>query len=349
MLIIFKKGYTEQQLNHAIERVRAAKCDPHVIHGIYKVTINVIGDDTQLDPEDFKKLEGVEDVISVSKPFPLVAREFKKEDTIVQVRNVTFGPDSFIVMAGPCAVESEEQTIRIAKAVQKAGANVLRGGAFKPRSSPYAFQGLGNEGLKILAAARKETGLPIITEALDIRDLDAICEFTDIIQIGTRNMSNFPLLKEIGKTRTPVMLKRGMSATIDEWLMAAEYILRGGNTNVMLCERGIRSFDSKYTRNVVDLSAIPVIKNLSHLPIVIDPSHGTGRKDAIEPMTLASLAAGANSVMIDVHDDAENALCDGAQALKPHDFEKIMACLHSLAPALGKTIPGAKAAIRNTV
>lgn len=336
MLIIFEKDYTKAQLQHVIEKVKSAGCEPHVIQGHFKVTINVVGDDTHLDPEDFKKYEGVEDVVSVSKPFPLVAREARKEDTIVRVHNVTFGPDHFVMIAGPCAVESEEQTVRIARAVKKAGAHILRGGAFKPRTSPYAFQGCGVEGLKILDIARKETGLPVITELLDPRDLDDVCHYADIIQIGTRNMSNFALLKEVGKTRKPVMLKRGMSATIDEWLMAAEYICHGGNGQVILCERGIRSFDSKYTRNIVDMSAIPVVKHLSHLPITIDPSHGTGRREAIGPMALAALASGANSVMIDVHDDAENALCDGAQAITPPLFDGIMESMRKVAKALGK-------------
>ncbi|HAR43533.1 MAG TPA: 3-deoxy-7-phosphoheptulonate synthase [Bdellovibrionales bacterium] len=338
MLILFEKDYTKAQLEHVMEKVKATGCEPHLVHGLFKVTINIIGDDTRLDPEIFKSYEGVEDVIAVSKPFPLVGREFKPEDTVVRTHNVTFGPNHFVVIAGPCAVESEEQTLRIARAVKKAGAQILRGGAFKPRSSPYAFQGMGVEGLKILDIARKETGMPVITELLDVRDLDDICNYADIIQIGTRNMSNFSLLKEVGKTRKPVMLKRGMLATIDEWLMAAEYIYHEGNTQVILCERGIRSFDSKYTRNIVDLSAIPVIKHLSHLPISVDPSHATGRRDAVGPMTLAALAAGANSVMIDVHDDAESALCDGAQAITPHLFEGIMAGIRNLSKALGKEL-----------
>lgn len=340
MVIIFKKNHSSIQVDHVVEKVKAAGCEAHVIHGLYKVTINVIGDDSKLVPEDFLRYEGVESAFSVSKPFPLVAREFKAEDSVVQVHNILFAPDQFVVIAGPCAVESEEQTLRIAKAVKQAGANILRGGAFKPRTSTFSFQGLGLEGLRILSKARQETGLPVITELLDVRDLQAVCDYSDIIQIGTRNMSNFALLKEVGRTKKPVLLKRGMSATIDEWLMAAEYIYRGGNTQVMVCERGIRSFDSKYTRNVVDLSAIPVVKNLSHLPIVVDPSHATGRRDAIEPMTLASLAAGANAVMIDVHDDCENALCDGAQALDPKGFAEIMKKVRMLAKTMGKTIQG---------
>lgn len=338
MLIVFKSDYTQEQLDHAIERVKGVGCEPHVLRGTYKCTINVLGDDTKLDPEDFKRLDGVEDVLYVFHPYRLVGREYQKQETEITVKGVTFGPKTFVVMAGPCAVESEEQAVRIARAVKKAGARVLRGGAYKPRSSPYAFQGMGKDGLKILKAAGAETGLPVITEALDPPSLEAVYEYGDIIQIGTRNMQNFSLLKEVGKLDKPVLLKRGMSSTIDEWLMAAEYIVAGGNAQVMLCERGIRSFDARYTRNVVDLGAVPVIRALSHLPVVIDPSHGTGRRDAIGPMTLASLAVGANSVLIDVHDKPEDALCDGAQALVPELFEGIMKTLRPMAQALGKSL-----------
>ncbi|MCM2280061.1 MAG: 3-deoxy-7-phosphoheptulonate synthase [Oligoflexia bacterium] len=338
MLIIFKSDITPEQLENVRERVLAEGCEAHVVRGVYRVTINVLGDDSKLDPEELKSYEGVTEVISVMNPYQLVSRDFHKQDTEIKVKDVIFGPGRFVVMAGPCAVENEEQTMRIARAVRKAGANVLRGGAYKPRSSPYNFQGMGEEGLKILKRASVETGMPIITEALDSRSLEQVYKYGDIIQIGTRNMQNFSLLKEVGRLDKPVMLKRGMSSTIDEWLMAAEYVMAGGNTRILLCERGIRSFDARHTRNVVDLSAVPVVKALSHLPVVIDPSHGTGRRDSILPMSLASVAVGAHAVMIDVHDDAQHALCDGAQAITPVDFEKIMEDIRKVARALDKTV-----------
>ncbi|MCM2323630.1 MAG: 3-deoxy-7-phosphoheptulonate synthase [Oligoflexia bacterium] len=338
MLIIFKAEHTEDEVEKVRERVLAAGCEAHIVRGLYRVTINVLGDDSKLDPEEFKSYNGVVDVIAVMNPYQLVSRDFHKDDTEIRVKDVVFGPGHFVIMAGPCAVESEEQTLRIARAVRKAGANVLRGGAYKPRSSPYNFQGMGDEGLKILKRASVETGMPIITEALDSRSLEQVYKYADIIQIGTRNMQNFSLLKEVGKLDKPVLLKRGMSATIDEWLMAAEYVMAGGNTKILLCERGIRSFDSRHTRNVVDLSAVPVVKALSHLPVVIDPSHGTGRRDSVSPMSLASVAVGASAVLIDVHDDAQRALCDGAQAITPVDFEQIVSGIRKVASALDKKI-----------
>ena len=342
MLIILKENYTPDQLDKIKNMVEKHQCEPVVLKGKFSDTINVLGDDTKLDVNLFRQLEGVEEVIRISSPFRLASRKYKKEDTIIKVKNAVFGPNHFVIMGGPCAVESEHQTLTIARAVKKAGALVLRGGAYKPRTSPYSFHGLAEEGLKILAHAREETGLPVITEALDQRSLDLVYKYTDIIQIGTRNMQNFALLRDVSKLDKPVMLKRGMSATIDEWLMAAEYILAGGNRNVLLCERGIRSFDAKYTRNVIDLGAIPVVKDLTHLPVVVDPSHGSGRKENVIPMSLASLAVGAHSILVDVHHDAEAALCDGQQALTPPDFEGLINKCEELGKAMKISIRGEK-------
>lgn len=260
------------------------------------------------------------------------------ERRTIRIGDLEIGAGRCVIIAGPCAVESEEQMVRIAHHMKKAGAHILRGGAFKPRTSPYAFQGLGGEGLKILALARKETGLPVVTEALDVRELDNVAEYSDIIQIGSRNMQNFPLLKEAGKLRRPILLKRGMSATIQEWLAAAEYIAEGGNTDIILCERGVRSFDPQ-TRNLLDLSCVPVLKDETFLPVAVDPSHATGRRDLIEPMALAALAAGAEAIMIEAHDEPEKALSDGFQALRPEQLQHVIQRLRRLAGALDIVIP----------
>lgn len=325
MLIVMKPVHTEAQLKEVEKRVQDHGCEAVRLKGTFRETINVLGDDTKIDPKLFQQLEGVLEVIRVSAPFRLASRDFQKEDTEIRVKNVVYGPGRFVIMGGPCAVESEEQTMRIARAVRTAGASVLRGGAFKPRTSPYSFHGMAEEGLRILKAASEETGMPVITEALDSRSLELVYKYADIIQIGTRNMSNFSLLREASRLDKPVMIKRGMSATIDEWLLAAEYVLAGGNRQVMLCERGIRSFDARYTRNVIDLGAIPVVRALSHLPVVVDPSHGSGRKENVAPMALASLAVGAHSILVDVHDASAQALCDGPQALTPDAFGALVA------------------------
>jgi 3-deoxy-7-phosphoheptulonate synthase len=340
MIIILKSGHTQSQLDEVKLIVEKHQCEPILIKGTFKTTVNVLGDDTQIDADLFRQLAGVEEVIRIAAPYRLASRTFKKEDTTINIKGVTYGPGHFVIMGGPCAVESEDQTYRIARAVKKAGANVLRGGAYKPRTSPYAFQGMGEDGLKILRAVSDETGLPVITEALDSKSLEMVYKYGDIIQIGTRNMQNFSLLKEVSKLDKPVMIKRGMSSTIDEWLLAAEYVFAGGNHQVMLCERGIRSFDARYTRNVIDLGAVPVAKALSHLPVVVDPSHGSGRKENVIPMSLASLAVGADSILVDVHDDATKALCDGPQALTPPEFEGLVKKLHRVASALDIKIKG---------
>jgi len=338
MLIVMKPEFTEAELAQVTSRVRAMGLTPHVTPGEHSVAVCITGNRSALDPADFVLLPGVAEAIPVTKPFKLASRDIVRRDTAVRVGNVVFGPGRFVLIAGPCAVESEEQTLRIARAVKAAGAHMLRGGAFKPRSSPYSFQGLGLPGLRILRDVGREVGLPTVTEALDPRSLEQVYEHADMIQIGARNMQNFTLLQEVGRLDKPVLLKRGMSATIDEWLMAAEYILEQGNSRVVLCERGVRSFDP-HTRNMLDLCAVPVIKALSHLPIVVDPSHGTGQRDKVPPMALASLAAGANAIMVDVHDRPTEALCDGPQALLPEQFGKLRDRLVRLAAALEVALP----------
>lgn len=333
MLILMKSSPTKEQIDGVLSKVRTMGFTPHLIPGDHEMAIGITGNHTALNPEEFTVLPGVKEAIAVSKPYKLAGRQFKPNDSSFSVGPATFGPGHFVVMAGPCAVESEEQTLRIARAVKAAGATVLRGGAYKPRTSPYSFRGMGVDGLKILRAASQETGLPVITEALDPESLEKVYEYTDIIQIGTRNMSNFSLLELVGKLDKPVLLKRGMSATIDEWLQAAEYVLSGGNSRVILCERGIRSFDTS-TRNLVDLGGVLAARNLSHLPSCVDPSHGTGKKHMVVPMSRAALAIGANAILVDVHDRPNEAKCDGAQAILPNEFKALVDVLKKMAPPL---------------
>lgn len=338
MMVVMKDGATEEQIQHVVEKIKSAGAEAHLSRGTRKTVIGVIGDKEAEDAVRALPLEafpGVEKVVAILKPFKLVSREFRSEDTVIKVGSVEIGGNSFTVIAGPCAVETEEQTLKSARAVKKAGARLLRGGAFKPRTSPYSFQGLGEEGLKILARARDETGLPIVTEVLDVRDTDLVASYADVVQVGARNMQNFLLLTELGRINKPILLKKSFSATIEECLMAAEYIVKSGNSNVIICERGIRTFET-YTRNTLDISAIPAIKNLSHLPVIIDPSHATGKSELIGPLSLAALAAGASGIMVEVHPNPEEALCDGPQALTFEIFSKLMDELRSLAPALGK-------------
>tara|TARA_B100001094_G_scaffold268693_1_gene272545 strand:- start:64 stop:1077 length:1014 start_codon:yes stop_codon:yes gene_type:complete len=333
MLIVMKPEHTEEQLSKVVEEIHKMEFKAHVLPGKNSVAIGITGNVNPISEDFFTTMHGVHETIKVTKPFKLAGKEFSKGNLEIKVGPVTFDDKSFVIMAGPCAVESEEQTIRIAKKVKAAGAHILRGGAYKPRSSPYAFQGMGIEGLKILQKASKETGLPVITEALDFISLEGVVEYADIIQIGTRNMQNFSLLQEVGKTNKPVMLKRGFSATIEEWLMAAEYILDSGNPNVILCERGLRSYDQN-TRNLLDITAVPVAKQLSRLPVVIDPSHSTGRKYLVEPVSRASLAIGANGIIVDVHDKPHEALVDGPQALLPDEFIEMVKVLKSIGKAI---------------
>ncbi|HET8761308.1 MAG TPA: 3-deoxy-7-phosphoheptulonate synthase, partial [Nitrospiria bacterium] len=309
----------------------------HAIPGAERTAIGITGNQGPLEPAIFESLPGVLEAIRVSHPYKLVSREVKREDSVVRIGGVPIGGGALVVIGGPCAVESREQTLTVARGIKAAGGHILRGGAFKPRTSPYAFQGLGEEGLRILALAREETGLPIVTEAVDTESLELVERYADAIQIGARNMQNFRLLTEIGKQRKPVLLKRGLSATIKEFLLSAEYIMAGGNHNVMLCERGIRTFETQ-TRNTLDLSAVPLIQKLSHLPVVVDPSHATGRWDLVVPLARAAVAAGCDGLLVEVHGNPEEALCDGEESLTPAKFTAMMDELRKVAQAVGREI-----------
>ena len=335
MLILMQSDHTKAELKGVLAKVRSLKLHPHVIPGKQNVAVGITGNAGALDPHLFDGLPGVREAVRVTRPYKLSGRDFKHEDTVIPIGHYRLGGPDLIVIAGPCAVESEEQMMRIAHAVKKAGAQMLRGGAFKPRTSPYAFQGLGKKGLQLLAKARKATGMPIVTEVLDQRSLEDVAEYTDVLQVGARSMQNFALLKDIGKLRKPVMLKRGLSATLDEWLMSAEYLLSEGNKDVFLCERGIRAF-SDHARNTLDLNVVPAVKELSHLPIIVDPSHATGVRARVAPMARAAVAAGAHGLMIEVHDRPDQALCDGPQALHPDDFAVLMRDIAAIAAALGR-------------
>jgi 3-deoxy-7-phosphoheptulonate synthase len=337
MLILLKTDATQEQIAAVTGKVRELGFTPHEIPGVQRVAIGITGNKAKVSADNFLVLPGVVDVISVSKPFKLVGRDFKPENTIVDVGGVTFGGNEIQIIAGPCSVESREQILEIAEIVKSSGAKLLRGGAFKPRSSPYAFQGLKLEGLEYLKEAAEKTGLKIVTEVKDTETLSAVAEYSDILQIGARNMYNFSLLEKIGEMKKPVMLKRGFSSTIEELLMAAEYIVSRGNYNVILCERGIRTFET-YTRNTLDLNCVPLIKKLSHLPIIVDPSHGTGAWDLVGPLAQASLAAGADGLMIEVHAHPEKALSDGYQSLSPKTFLALMQQLKKYQPILERTI-----------
>lgn len=309
-----------------------------VVHGTGQSVIGIIGDTTQIDPKVIEVDEAVDHVMRVSEPYKLANRAFHPDDTIIDVAGVKVGGENLALIAGPCSVESKEQVIEIAKAAKAAGANILRGGAFKPRTSPYAFQGMGSSGLDILVAAKEVTGLPICSELMDVQYLEEFNEKVDLIQIGARNMQNFDLLKKVGAgTKKPILLKRGLSATFEEWIMSAEYIMANGNPNVILCERGIRTFES-YTRNTLDLQAIPVVKKLTHLPIIIDPSHAGGKWWLVEPMAKASVAAGADGLMIEVHNNPEKALCDGPQSLRPERYEELLRQISKIAKVVGKKV-----------
>ncbi len=337
MIIVLKPDATEKQIRHIEERIKKLGLKPWASKGVERTIIGVIGEEDVLRSQPLEAFPGVEKVLTILKPYKLASRDFKKEDTIIDVKGVKIGGPKIVVIAGPCAVENEETLLSIAKEVKGAGATMLRGGAFKPRTSPYSFQGLGEEGLKILAKVGREVDLPIVTEVMDTRDIELVEKYADMIQIGARNMQNFNLLKEVGKSKKPVILKRGMSATIKELLMSAEYILSNGNFQVALCERGIRTFEEA-TRNTMDISAIPIIKQLSHLPVMADPSHATGKWDLIGSMTKASIAAGCDALLIEVHSNPEEALSDGAQSLKPDNFAILMQELKTLAAAIGRQI-----------
>jgi 3-deoxy-7-phosphoheptulonate synthase len=337
MLIVMEQGVSEAQVQSVVEKIASMGLRAHPIPGALRTAIGITGNQGPLDPTEFEMMPGVAQAIPVTQPFKLVSREVKHEDTVVRVGDRAIGGSTFAVIAGPCAVESLEQTLAIAHRVKQAGAHFLRGGAFKPRTSPYSFQGLGVEGLKILARARAETGLPIVTEALDTETVEIVAEHADVIQVGARNMQNFSLLKRVGRARRPVMLKRGMSATIEELLMSAEYIAAEGNYDIFLCERGVRTFSS-HARNTLDLSAVPAVKSRSHLPIIVDPSHGTGRRDNVAPLARAGAAVGADGVMVEVHDRPERALSDGPQALYPDQFDRLMQEIRAIAALVGRTV-----------
>ncbi len=337
-IIVLKPGATDDDIQHIVNKLQKKGLDAHISRGTERTIIGVIGDTSRVSEDEenaIRAVPSVENVMRIIKPYRLASREFHEEDTVIDIGGTPIGGKKIQVMAGPCAVEGSEVLLGIAEAVKSAGASFLRGGAYKPRTSPYTFQGLGEEGLKILAEARERTGLPVITEVMDPRDVEVVSRYSDIIQIGARNMQNFRLLLEVGETRKPVLLKRGLSATIKEWLMAAEYIMSRGNHQVMLCERGIRTFEPA-TRNTLDLSAVPLLKHLTHLPVVVDPSHGVGKWDLVVPMARAAVAAGADALMVEVHTNPEEALSDGEQSLKPDLFAFMMEEIRKIASAVGR-------------
>ncbi len=337
MVVVMKERANDEQVQRVIAQLVEMGFDVHRSTGALKTVIGAVGGNRQFDSALIEVMDGVQEVHRITEPYKLASRSFRPENTVITIGDLRIGGDEVIVMAGPCSAETEEQVEATTAAVKNAGAKVLRGGAFKPRSSPYSFQGLGEEGLKMLRGAADRHNLKLVSEVMDISQLELIERYADILQVGARNMQNYTLLRELGHARTPVLLKRGISATIEEWLLSAEYILAGGNMNVMLCERGIRTFES-YTRNTLDISAIPVVQQLSHLPVLADPSHGTGRRDKVNSMARAAVAAGADGLIIEVHNDPDHALSDGAQSLFPAQFDRLMAELRIIAPAIGRSI-----------
>jgi 3-deoxy-7-phosphoheptulonate synthase len=337
VLVVMKQDATAEEIRGVMEAVEARGFKAHAIPGAQRTAIGITGNKGALDRPVFESLPGVLEVIPVSHAYKLVSREVKPEDTVVHVGPVAVGGNTLVVAAGPCAVESREQTLTIARAVKAAGAHLLRGGAFKPRTSPYSFQGLGEEGLKILADAREATGLPVVTEAVDVEGLELVERYADAIQIGARNMQNFSLLRRAGRAKKPVLLKRGMSATLEEFLMSAEYILSEGNYAVILCERGVRTF-SDFSRNTLDLAMVPAVKDISHLPILVDPSHGTGRRDKVAPLSRAAAAVGADGLIVEVHHDPNRALSDGPQSITPEMLDALMRDLRQIAPVIGRRL-----------
>ncbi len=337
MIIVLRPDATDADLDHIVKKLRDLGLQAHISKGVERTLVGAIGDEAVLRSIPLQAFPGVENVLPILKPFKLASRDFRKENSVFRIGNAEIGGSRIAVVAGPCAVENRTLTVEIAKAVKEGGANFLRGGAFKPRTSPYAFQGLEEEGLQYLAEARERTGLPIVTEVMDPRDIQLIAEYADVLQIGARNMQNFRLLKDAGLCKKPVLLKRGISATIKEWLMSAEYILAGGNHQVILCERGIRTYETA-TRNTLDLSAVPVLKQMTHLPVVVDPSHAVGKWDLVAPMAKAAVAAGADGLVIEVHSNPEEALCDGEQSLRPGAFRQLMEELRPIARAVGREI-----------
>ncbi len=337
MIIVLKPHPTPEQVRHVIDRIEELGFTPHLSQGVQRTIIGVIGDEEKLRVEPLQAIEGVEQVVPILKPYKLASREWHADDSQFDIKGVKVGGGHLMMIAGPCAIEGEAILMEIAERVKDAGANVLRGGAFKPRTSPYSFQGLGEDGLKILKAAGERFAMPVVTEVMDPRQVELVERYADVMQVGARNMQNFDLLKEVGRTRVPVLLKRGLAATVKDLLMSAEYILAQGNRQVILCERGVRSFEDS-TRNMLDLSSVPNAKGMSHLPIIVDPSHATGRPDLIPSMARASVAAGADGVHIEVHSCPEKALSDGPQALLPDQYARLMDELRALADVMGRTI-----------
>ncbi len=336
MVVVMEERATEAQIEKVVATLVDSGMDVHRSTGVNRTVLGVVGAH-KVDPALIEVMDGVKEVLRITEPYKLASRTFKPEGTVVVIDDVRIGGDEVIVMAGPCSAENEEQVFTTAAAVKKAGAKIFRGGAFKPRSSPYSFQGLGEEGLRMLRAAADQHNMKLVSEVMDVSQIDLVGRYSDIYQVGARNMQNFTLLRELGRTRKPVLLKRGIAATIEEWLLSAEYVLAGGNNDVILCERGIRTFES-YTRNTLDISAIPVIKKLSHLPIITDPSHATGKRNKVAPMARASVAAGADGIIVEVHCNPDKALSDGAQSMFPAQFDRVMAELRIIAPAIGRSI-----------
>ncbi|MBU1944662.1 MAG: 3-deoxy-7-phosphoheptulonate synthase [Actinobacteria bacterium] len=337
MIIVMRTGATRDQIDNVIDKVHSFGLRTHPIFGVQKTVIGIVGDNKTQVVEKMRGWPGIEDIIPILQPYKFAGREAHPENTVIELDGVRIGGDEVVVMAGPCAVESEEQLMTAARRVRAAGARILRGGAFKPRTSPYSFQGLGEDALKLLAAAREETGLLVVTEVTDPRNVELVCRYADILQVGARNMGNFVLLTEVGRSGHPAMLKRGPSSSVKDFLLAAEYVIIEGNRDVILCERGITTFET-YTRNTLDISAVPVIKGLSHLPVIVDPSHATGRSYLVEPLSLAAIAAGADGIIVEVHPDPDAALCDGPQALTLDGFDSMMAKLKAIAPIVGRTL-----------
>ncbi len=342
MLIVMRDHATQAEIDHVVSLLKEAGAEAHLSRGEVKTIIGVIGDRETMYALELDGVPGVEQVIRVLKPYKLVSRDFQAEDTVITVAGTSVGGTAFGLIAGPCSVESPEQVMTTARAVKAAGATMLRGGAYKPRTSPYAFQGMGEAGLKLLREAADEVGLPVVTEVLDVRDAEKVAQYADVLQVGARNMQNFMMLEELGRMRKPVLLKRGMSATIEELLSAAEYILKGGNREVILCERGIRTFET-YTRNTLDLAAVAALRTLTHLPVIVDPSHATGRRDLVAPLVNAAIAVGANGVMVEVHPDPEHARCDGPQSLTLDGFASLASMVEARVRAEGRVLGGAAA------
>jgi 3-deoxy-7-phosphoheptulonate synthase len=337
MMVIMRKGYTEEELTGILKRLEEVGLSGHTILGVERTVVGVVGQVYPGLADDLETMPGVDDIVPISKPYKLASREFKPDNTTIKVGDVVIGGGRTVVMAGPCAVESEEQLMATAQAVKAAGAHILRGGAFKPRTSPYSFRGLEEKGLQILKAAREETGLPIITEVMTVRDVELVARHADILQIGARNVQNFFLLEEAGRVGKPVLLKRGFASTVEDWLLSAEYIISQGNRDVILCERGIRTFETA-TRNTMDLSAIPLVKRLSHLPVVSDPSHGTGKWYLVEAMAMASIAAGADGLLVEVHPNPDRALSDGAESLTFENFRRLMERAKAVSEAMSRPL-----------